>query len=242
MAQALLPLKDLVAAKTRLSGLLTPSERRALAQAMVEDVLACLDGHPGIDGITLVSDDPSAPHLAAGHRAEYLDERRLGCEGLNGVLAASLEYLPPAPDGVVVVLHGDLPALAAQDLDRALALAVDADLVIGSDQAGTGTNLLVFRHERPPSFRFGANSCTRHQAWARTSGALCKNLQTFGIGLDIDVPEDLADLLHASARGLIGTQTNRLLDTGLGARLGPVLASIESDGPSVRQQETPCDQ
>jgi hypothetical protein len=67
-------------------------------------------------------------------------------------------------------------------------------------------------------------------------------LQTFGIGLDIDVPEDLADLLNASARGLIGMQTNRLLDTGLAARLAPVLASIENDGPSVRQQETPGDQ
>ena len=42
MAQALVPLKDLVQAKSRLSGLLRPSERRALAQAMAEDVLAVL--------------------------------------------------------------------------------------------------------------------------------------------------------------------------------------------------------
>ena len=34
MTQALVPLKDLVEAKSRLSGLLRPSERRALAQAM----------------------------------------------------------------------------------------------------------------------------------------------------------------------------------------------------------------
>ena len=229
MAQALLPLKDLVAAKTRLSGLLTPSERRALAQAMVEDVLACLGSHPGIDGITLVSDDPSAPHLAAGHRAQFLDEKRLGCRGLNAVLATSLEHLPPAPDGLVVVLHGDLPALTAPDLDKALALAADTDLVIGSDRAGTGTNLLVFRHERPPSFHFGANSCTRHRAWARASGAHCKNLQTFGIGLDIDVPEDLGDLLYASASGRGGAHTKRLIDAGLGSRLRAVLASIDGD-------------
>ena len=42
MAQALVPLKDLVLAKTRLSGVLTSVERRALAQAMVEDVLDVL--------------------------------------------------------------------------------------------------------------------------------------------------------------------------------------------------------
>ena len=43
MAQALVPLKDLVEAKSRLSGLLRPSERRALAQAMAEDVEAALE-------------------------------------------------------------------------------------------------------------------------------------------------------------------------------------------------------
>ena len=229
MAQALLPLKDLVAAKTRLSGLLTPSERRALAQAMVEDVLACLQCHPRIEGITLVSDDPSAPHLAAGHGARFLDEKRLGCSGLNAVLAAALEELPPAGDGLVVVLHGDLPALAGVDLDRALDLAADADLVIGSDRAGTGTNLLVFRRDTPPSFRFGANSSTRHRQWAADAGALCKSLQTFGIGLDVDVPDDLADLLQAAVGGRVGVQTARLLDAGLGDRLAPVVASIEGD-------------
>ena len=36
MTQVLLPLKDLVKAKSRLSGLLSPSERRALAQAKSE--------------------------------------------------------------------------------------------------------------------------------------------------------------------------------------------------------------
>ncbi len=39
---ALLPLKDLVQAKTRLGGVLASHERRALAQAMAEDVLAAL--------------------------------------------------------------------------------------------------------------------------------------------------------------------------------------------------------
>ena len=101
MAQALIPLKDLVAAKTRLSGLLTSSERRSLAQAMVEDVLACLQAHPGIEGVTVVSDDPSAPHLAAGHGASYLDERSLDCQGLNPVLTAALECIPTAADGLL---------------------------------------------------------------------------------------------------------------------------------------------
>ena len=64
MAHALVPLKDLVTAKTRLSGLLRPAERRALAQAMVEDVLTTLVEHRQIERVTLVSDDPGAGLLA----------------------------------------------------------------------------------------------------------------------------------------------------------------------------------
>jgi hypothetical protein len=54
-------------------------------------------------------------------------------------------------------------------------------------------------------------------------------LQTFGIGLDIDVPDDLADLLDAAASRRVGRQTARLLAAGLGDRLAPVVASIEGN-------------
>lgn len=40
MINAVLPVKDLVLAKSRLSGVLAPHERRSLNQAMLEDALA----------------------------------------------------------------------------------------------------------------------------------------------------------------------------------------------------------
>ena len=64
MVWALLPLKDLVKAKTRLSGVLAPHERRALAQAMVEDVISVLVTLEELEGILLVSDDPAAELLS----------------------------------------------------------------------------------------------------------------------------------------------------------------------------------
>jgi len=111
MAQALVPLKDLVDAKTRLSGLLRPAHRRALAQAMVEDVLTTLVAHPLIDQVTLVSDDPGADLLACKYQIDYLDERSLGVRGLNPVLTAACESLLAASEDTLVVLHGDTPAL-----------------------------------------------------------------------------------------------------------------------------------
>ena len=48
MLTALLPLKDLLLAKSRLAGLLHPSERCALTQAMAEDVLGVLASHAAV--------------------------------------------------------------------------------------------------------------------------------------------------------------------------------------------------
>jgi len=228
MATALLPIKDLVAAKTRLSGLLTPSERRQLAQAMAEDVLSCLQAHPAIEQITLVSDDSSAPHLARGYGADCLDEQTLGCHGLNPVIAAALSRLEKPSDGRVMVLHGDLPALTQEDISAALDAMSTHGMVIGCDRAGTGTNMLLFAVERPPAFCFGVNSCTRHTAWAAESGILCKNLQTSGFGFDVDLPEDMLLLLEHAAAGMLGECTSRVLGGGLAARLAPALASLSS--------------
>jgi len=229
MATAVLPIKDLVSAKTRLSGLLTPAERRDLAQAMAEDVLACLAAHPGIDRVFIVSDDPAAPHLAAVYGVDFIDEKTLDCHGLNAVIAATVTQLPPPADSLVMVLHGDLPALTEEDLTAALEAAKSHGLVLGSDRAGTGTNMLLFPFNAVPAFRFGANSCTHHRAWADASGVLCKNLQTSGFGFDVDMPEDLVALIERAAANGIGERTLKVLDTGLAARLTPVLESLAGD-------------
>ena len=93
MAQALVPLKDLVRAKTRLAGLLGPSERRGLAQAMVEDVLTVLAGHPDLQRVTLVSDDPASAMIAQTYGIDHLEEAALAASGLNPVIEAATDRL-----------------------------------------------------------------------------------------------------------------------------------------------------
>ena len=134
MAQALLPLKDLVQAKSRLAGLLRPSERRALAQAMVEDVLAVLSGHKGIKRVTLVSDDPGAGLLATKYDIDYWDESSLCCSGLNPIVQEASTRLLAGGDEPLLVLHGDLPLLTAADISAVLHCQRQlAGLVIGCD-------------------------------------------------------------------------------------------------------------
>ena len=232
MAQALVPLKDLVQAKSRLSGLLRPSERRALAQAMIEDVLAVLASHREIDRVTLVSDDPGAGLLAGKYAIDCWTERSLGCCGLNAVVErASERLLAAAGDQPLVVLHGDLPLLSAQDISAVLKCQRHGGgLVIGCDRHGRGTNLLAFNATSVPRFCFGVDSCARHLAYAREAGVPVQVLQRPGIALDVDEPDDVAEFMVAPDTNGAGQTFELLQGTPLGVRVELALATLGDKG------------
>lgn len=227
MAQALVPLKDLVQAKTRLAGLLAPSERRALAQAMVEDVLAVLCAHPRIFRVTLVSDDPCASLLAGKYQLDYWSEESLGCHGLNAVVQKASERLLHDCAEPLLVLHGDLPLLSAADISAVLDCQQQlAGLVIACDLQGTGTNLLAFDSASAPRFCFGVDSCARHLGGARAAGIPAQVLRRPGIATDVDEARDIAAVMQALNEGGATETAALLYGTGLGARISLALATL----------------
>lgn len=238
MAQALVPLKDLVEAKTRLAGLLSPSERRALAQAMLEDVLALLACHPEISGTTLVSDDPAAYLLAAQYGAAHWPETDLGCRGLNAVVHSASAKLMDSCDEPILLLHADLPLLSIEDITAVLvARRASRGLVVGCDRHGTGTNLLCFDAASAPRFCFGQDSCARHLAAASDQGIGSTVLRRPGIGLDVDEPRDL-ELLMARLLGHDAGHTAVLMRrSGLGSRIRMALASLAAPEMPRKSEE-----
>ncbi|MDX1733469.1 MAG: 2-phospho-L-lactate guanylyltransferase [Halioglobus sp.] len=229
MITAIIPLKDLVQAKSRLSGLLGPSERRALAQAMAEDVLAQLQLHPRVDDVVLVSDDAGARMLAAAYGARCWSERSLGCHGLNAALAAACGRLARERSGQVLIMHADVPLVTGRELDEAIAAqAAAAGIVIGPDRHGIGTNLMLFSLPGVPDFHFGSDSCRRHLAWARTACVPAHTVQLPGIGLDVDEPEDLARLLAAAGSGAGARTFEMLRSSGVADRLRLTLPGLGS--------------
>lgn len=234
MAQALIPLKDLVEAKSRLAGLLRPSERRALAQAMAEDVLTVLQAHPRITRITLVSDDPGADLLAGKYGAACWPEKSLACRGLNAVIRRASEKLLAGRDEPLLVLHADLPLLAGADIDAALdALRATGGLVIGCDRKGTGTNLLCFDAGSLPVFRFGEDSCARHGDGARNAGRPLQVLRRPGIELDVDEAADLKCLLRKLSPRSAGNTARLLYGGALGRRVAAALATLPDAAAAV---------
>ncbi len=231
MAQALVPLKDLVLAKSRLSSVLTGLERGLLAQAMVEDVLAVLSSHQDIAGITLVSDDPGANRLAEQHGADCWSERSLGCRGLNPLIQCASERLLALGEEPLIVLHGDLPLLSSEDISIVVETQQRLNgLIVGCDTKGEGTNLLAFNAVSRPHFCFGIESCSKHVASAKSSGIPVQIVKRSGIGLDVDEAPDLRRIMEQLHSNTASSTAHLLHNTELGKRVSLALTAIVENG------------
>lgn len=234
-AWALLPMKDLVQAKSRLGGVLASHERRALAQAMAEDVLTALTGGRRLAGVLLVSDDPGAEMLANKYGIDMLPEAALGASGLNPVIAAACDLLAERGADVIAVVHGDLPLLTAAELDQLLAdrARPGVDVVIAPDRRRDGTNVLVTAAATRPAFRYGPGSCLAHRREAQARGLACNIIDLPGAALDVDQPADLIDLWRQYQRfGASGYTGVFLARPDIAGRLA-VLAETGEPGREV---------
>lgn len=219
---ALLPLKEFAAAKQRLSGLLSASERAQLFQAMVEDVLAVLTMHAGIERVVICSRDHSAVWLARYYEIEFLDESLLQCSDLNSAVNAASQSLRKEGGHELLVVHGDLPMLHCRDISEFLNAhynGAEQAVTMAPDRRNSGTNLLAWRSLPDFSAQYGVDSFQRHCRQAREFGVTPTLCDLAGVRCDIDEPEDLALLLqHDDAHVALNTR-RFLLTTDIADRV-----------------------
>jgi 2-phospho-L-lactate guanylyltransferase len=194
-ATAVLPVKRLHAAKQRLAAGLDGERRRALAAAMVADVLEAIGEARMIERIVLVSGDPVAQELAASAGAEVVpDPEDAGHveAALAGIARAEAEGA-----GCVVLLAGDCPLLDPRELDRLLTGLPEPYVGIVPDRHGSGTNALALCPPDAIVPAFGADSRARHVGAARAAGLPFGVEELSSLGLDLDTPADVVALTRA---------------------------------------------
>jgi FO synthase len=210
MVWAVLPLKNFVDAKQRLSRILDGEERYKLFQMMVEDVLDVLIDHPGIEQIVIVSDDPGAAMLAERYGALCWSEKRLldeakvilsaidpGRSVLSVVVDAAAAKLASQSIDSMMVVHGDLPLLSSAELDRLLALHAKVNgsaVTIAHDVDKDGSNCVVVSPPNIISFQYGNGSYNKHCKIGKQNSAVVSSLYLAGAARDIDNPTDLFSL------------------------------------------------
>jgi 2-phospho-L-lactate/phosphoenolpyruvate guanylyltransferase len=198
-ATAVLPVKRLYAAKQRLATGLGGERRRALAEAMVADVLEAIGEARTIERTIVVSGDPVAQELAAAAGAEVVpDPEDAGHSeaALAGIARAEVEGA-----GCVVLLPGDCPLLDPRELDRLLTGVPERYVGIVPDRHGSGTNALVLSPPNAIVPAFGEGSRDRHVAAAREAGVPFEVEEVASLGLDLDTPADLIALTRQLEAG-----------------------------------------
>ena len=205
---AVIAVKRLSAAKSRLRGAVADEWHQELALAMVLDTVTAVLRADRIARLLVVTDDPEAAAAVARLGAEAVPDRPDA--GLNAAFRYGADVVAGL-SGPRAVLTGDLPALTGADLDDALRAAAGRSFV--ADAAGPGTVLLAAPAGRPLDPRFGVGSAAAHAS----SGARALTGEWPGLRQDVDTAADLQEVLALGA----GRHTCALLrDLGLTADCG----------------------
>lgn len=205
---AAVPVKEFAGAKQRLSPMLTPRQRQALAAAMLEDVLAALADAP-IAGIMVNTLDPIAGELARRYGARIITEGAR--DGHTGAVAAMARILGEEGREAMLALPGDIPRVTSEEIAAVIEArrpAPSVTIVPAHDERGSNAVLCL-----PPTvmrLRFGDDSFLPHLVAARELGIEPTIVKLPGIGLDIDQPRDLQAFRHATPR--MATRTAAVLE------------------------------
>ncbi|HSI01250.1 MAG TPA: 2-phospho-L-lactate guanylyltransferase [Reyranella sp.] len=173
---AVVPMKSMDLAKSRLSGVLDAAGRHALARRMLDHVLATLRA-AGLDTVHVASADE-------------------GTGDLNADVAAAARRVQDAGVEEMLLVMADLPYLAAKDIAAMIEAGRRSAVVIAEAKDG-GTNALLLRPPTVLQFAFATArpSAQFHADHARSVGIEPVLVRRPGLARDIDTPDDLTALV-----------------------------------------------
>ena len=189
---AIIPVRGLERAKSRLGGPLDAEERLDLVSRLLRRAVEAAMSSSLIAGTIVVSSDPAALQLArVAGAVPVADQDR----GLNPALELARTEALARGATALVVLPADLPWLDHETLDAVLKAAGEATsgepfVALVPDRHGTGTNVLIMAPPGAIDFAFGPGSRADHTAEAAAAAATYVELGG-PLEIDLDTPEDL---------------------------------------------------
>ncbi len=198
---AIIPVKPLRLAKSRLRNVLTPEQRQLFAEAMLRHVLEVVGSVPQITGTLVISRDNHALALAREYGAKTVQES--GSPELNTALMRATSIIGSWGSDAVLVLPADLPLIDTSDITGIIDKAGNDTrcIVIATDRNKDGTNALFMRPPGLIDFAYGDGSFHRHAVMARDRGAVVNIYESDRMWQDIDLPEDIENYYRMVQRG-----------------------------------------
>lgn len=204
---ALVPVKRLSNAKSRLASALSARQRADLQMAMLADVLSALVQSKSLRGVAVVTRDVAVAEFARDHNCSVIEESPL-CNCLNAALSDGLVRLREAGAALALIVPADIPLIEAAEIDDVVALGrLRMTLVVPSHDL-TGTNGLLVHLDDFPKLAFGQDSFRKH---LNSSGRSAMQVSAPAFGLDIDTRDDLFEAKRMfcgrAQRGVIASRT-----------------------------------
>ena len=180
-----LPIKGFRDAKGRLEPVLSAENRASLAVFTAGGVL---EATQGVDTF-VVCDNDEVAQWARERGAMVVRQHK---SGLNGAVTNGVDTAQYKRDWVLIA-HSDLP------FPEALLSIIDFTIVTSTvtivpDRHEDGTNVLVLPAGCNFKFQYGPGSFAAHQNEAARIGLPVRVVRHEQLGLDIDTPDDLAQL------------------------------------------------
>ena len=188
---AVVPVKNLAGAKSRLGPVLDPGGRAALTLTMMQNVLSALR-EAGVERTYVVSPDPAVLDVAEGSGALPLRQRS---RGMNPALEEAREQAMADGATSLLIFPADLPLLREPDVVAVVEAGNGGEIsAVAPDAAGKGTNALLLSPPDVLPFLFGPDSFGAHLGAARERGVETRIVERPNLGFDLDTADDLRRL------------------------------------------------
>jgi 2-phospho-L-lactate/phosphoenolpyruvate guanylyltransferase len=200
---AVVPVKPLSQAKSRLMDLLDDQERQEFVLQMVRHTLQILTEWQKIDGVLVISADPDILEAAVGYGVDLLLEPDV--PGLNRSLYRANDILRGEDCDGIIVIPIDLPYLNHLYLDQMLPTKFISPMVcIAPDHHLQGTNILLVAPIGAIPYRFGRGSFHKHIQSAQKRGIPTQIVNLPELAFDVDLPADYPKAVQLlNAKGLL---------------------------------------
>jgi 2-phospho-L-lactate guanylyltransferase len=188
---ALIPVKTLATAKSRLAPYLSQHQRESLVLDMLHHVLHVLLDSSSLERVSVVSPDPRVLAQAKIWGAQALMEEQ---DGHNSALHAAALREQATGATAILTVSADLPLLCTSDILALVELSKQHQVVLGSSLDNSGTNALLVRPPLALPYLFGPDSLHRYLDAATQKHLSSVVLRRIGLAFDVDTVGDLREL------------------------------------------------
>ncbi|HEU5462117.1 MAG TPA: 2-phospho-L-lactate guanylyltransferase [Nitrososphaeraceae archaeon] len=190
---AVIPMKSLHSAKSRLSNILTAQQRKNLAMYLLDATIKELKKSNFITEIIIVSNDKAVKKYTCINDIKFIKDSD---EGVNPAVILADKYCIDNGINANIVIPQDLPFISAKEIDEICTISnkYHKCIIICPSKRFDGTNVL-FR--KPPDViktHYDNNSYMNHLIEAYKFKIPIESLDIVKLRFDLDTKEDLLEL------------------------------------------------